>query len=141
MIDQLTQILKLLANSTIDVCFGRRKRTCGVKKNTKSNLINNMKKWNKNNVETIRHSQKHFQEKSRNLIDKTTCLTYYGVDLHLERQYKAQKEKNLVSKLLKSGSHRNMKKPKTSRLHNSRVTIPKPRYNRKFIREAMTIIK
>lgn len=89
-----------------------------------------------NHVETQKYSQRHLRNLSRNINNRVTCLTYDGVANHLERQYVAQKEKQLVKELKETGSHRNMLKKKQS----NRVTVPKKKYNRKYIREAMDII-
>lgn len=55
----------------------------------------------------------------------------------MERQHIAQKEKEYVQELKEKGAHRNVKK----RTKRPRVTIPKKRQNRKYIREAMDVIQ
>lgn len=70
------------------------------------------------------------------MLDNKTCLTFHGVSEYLERQFNAQKEKHIVQSILETGRHRNVKKRK----QKSRVTIPKKKYNRKYISEAMEVI-
>lgn len=56
----------------------------------------------------------------------------------MERQFKAQKEKEIVKELKETGRHRNVKK----KSKKARITIPvKRKYNRKFIREVMGVIQ
>jgi hypothetical protein len=60
------------------------------------------------------------------------------VDDHIDRQFKAHKEKEIVKNLQMTGAHRSVKK----KSKKTRVTIPvKRRYNRKFIREVMGVIQ
>lgn len=93
------------------------------------------KEIRKNHIETMRYSERHSRNASFN--NRATWLTYAGVATHLERQFNAQKEKQVIEQLKESGKHRNVKK----KIKNSRVTIPKKKYNRKYIREAMDVIE
>jgi len=89
----------------------------------------------KNHIENKRYSERIHS--ARSTAGNGSCLSYYGVDNHLERQYKAQKEKFIVEKLKAAGAHRNVKRRK----RKTRVTIPKSRYIRKHIQESINVIQ
>jgi hypothetical protein len=81
---------------------------------------------------------KYSERNSRNnsLNSRATWLTQTGVVTHIDRQSKAKKEKEIVKNLKETGSHRNVKK----QTNRSRATIPKTKYNKRYIRESMDII-
>lgn len=98
-----------------------------VRKQKQSKLDKDIKR---NHIETKKYSRRSNSSKTRG-----TCLEYYGVKSHLDRQFKAQKEKELVAQLMSTGAHRNVKRRK-----KSRVTIPKKSRHRKYLKEAITTI-
>ncbi len=84
-----------------------------------------------NHVETRKYSQRISSAHSRG-----SSLDHYGVATHYERQFKAQKEKQIVNYLKSVGGNRNTLKKRK----RGRVTIPKKRNLKRFLQEAINVI-
>lgn len=90
----------------------------------------------KHHIENKKYSRRHFLNEAKSLQNPISCLSYEGVTTHVQRQQIAQKEKENISKMLETGVFGTSKKS----LKTSRVTIPKKKYQRKYIRESMDVI-
>lgn len=87
-------------------------------------------------IQSLKYSRMYY-DNMRIFNQNATWLMHDGVSVHLKRQQDAQKAKEEVKKILDTGYHRNVKRSKNP----SRVTVPKKSNNRKYMKDAIDIIK